>query len=230
MRLLVLDTETTGLIDSTPPPDLIEVAAALYCTETKTVLSTLQFIIPNGGINPGKDINGISEDALKEPMILGMKDIFSMLFMQADFIIAHNIKFDSHFVLREWEELKDKKEWICTYADIKFPKTKRSQVLSHIAVDHGILVTDAHRAVGDVQTLTKLLEKVPDLEEQITRVVNLRKNGKYYITDESHGRIDNKLSKEAGFKWNFDLKGWGKWLLPDEVNKLEFPVVQKTYK
>lgn len=175
MRLLVMDVETTGLLDiKHPAPDLIEVAAALYCTVSRTVLASVQFILPNNGENAAHHINGIYPLALKQPKIEGMEEAFLSMFKQSHYVITHNTQFDQYFVYRRYPELVNTKQWICSCLELKFPKTKRSRVLSHIAIDHGIAPTQMHRAAGDVETLVELLKKCPDLEEQICKLNSQR--------------------------------------------------------
>ncbi len=220
MRLLVVDTETTGLIGETPESELIEVAAATYCTETRTVLSTIQYLIPCLRGNKAEHINHISNEALKQKPIKNLPHAFFSMYHDCTYVVAHNAKFDKYFIKNEYKHLPEK-QWICTYEDIQFPDTKRSLVLSHIAVDHGIMPFDMHRALGDVNTLVNLLMKVPNLEEQINRVVEVKTRGGYFVT------TDAQNARDAGFRWNFDTKKWGKWLLPEEVSLLQFHVERK---
>ena len=223
MKLLVLDTETTGLPNANPEPELIEVAAALYCTESKIVLSTVQFLLPIKGQNNAEHINHIPEKALKEldEEITGvLTDTFLTLYNKCDFVVAHNVKFDKYFIEKQWAVVPTfiKKKWICTYEELVFPLTKKSLVLTHIAVDHCIMPTDMHRALGDVTTLINLLGQITDIDKKIHDVVNIRENGFYYVTNNTNA------ARAANFRFNFDRKQWGKHLLPEDAAKLNFHV------
>jgi DNA polymerase III alpha subunit (gram-positive type) len=227
MLLLVLDTETTGLQHADPPSELIEVAACIYSVNEREILATIQFIVPNeSGTNAAQHINNIPPSILNiEPFnlsVLALKEMFS----RCDFVVAHNSEFDKHFVERKWPELAGTKEWICSQNDLKFPKTRKSKVLTHIAVDHGVMPANMHRALGDVQTLTSLLFQAPDLEEQIHRAQDLKKNGKLYtvsLTKTSEPLFNERkdLLKELGFKWNGGTKMWSKMMTEKHYDGLK---------
>lgn len=236
MYLLVLDTETTGLVKEST--SLIEVACALFCTNTKSTLASLQFVIPSCIHNEASEINGITDEELESAKEL-YKDnelwetfdsTFRSMMQRCDYVVAHNIKFDKYFIDKRYSDTG--KQWICTYADIQFPKTRRSLCLTHIAVDHGIIPTNVHRALGDVITLVELLKVVPNLENQIQKVIKLRTSGRYFIVDTAalgDAKNNNDL-KEKGFKWNFDLKAWGKWMLPEDAKTSGIPVAETLYR
>ncbi len=208
MRILVCDCETTGFIGST----LIEVAAQTYCTETRTVLASVQFLLPSEAGNPASNINHISAEALRQPAILGLQLAFAEMFSDASIIITHNVDFDRHFIERYFPSLPTK-PWICTLKDIPF-RQGGSQKLAHLAIDLGVPVNTAHRALGDVETLVGLLAKEPNLEARISRVLVLRDRGQWFKLS-----IPNKLTidqkKSAGFVYKNKL--WCQKLLPEEV-------------
>ena len=170
MRLLVLDTETTGL--SFSHSKIIEVAAALHCTTSHTILASLQFLVPHAGVNEAEHINGITHLMLTQEPVPGSYDMLRALWSSSDCVVAHNARFDRHFLTRHFPSLPEK-PWVCTVSDISFPKTRKSRVLSHIAADHDIPVFKKHRALDDVLLLSQLLALVPDLDNQIKARVPL---------------------------------------------------------
>ncbi|TEX51164.1 MAG: hypothetical protein B7C55_07025, partial [Actinomycetales bacterium mxb001] len=64
MNIIILDTETTGLEESS---SVIEVGAILYSTTTKAVLSQVSSLINWENMsNPAQPINKISVEMLRE--------------------------------------------------------------------------------------------------------------------------------------------------------------------
>lgn len=215
MKLLVLDTETTGV---DPAHDrVIEIAAAIYDTTHKTVLWQLASLVPEGAVtNPAEHINGISVDALKAAR--GFYDPFEEIDHYAalcDVIIAHNAAFDRRMTEGA---LHTTKPWICSQRHLTFPKGKGGK-LTHLAADHGILVTGAHRAMADVMMIVELLRRLDDIEEQVRRA------------QLPHGLFAAKvafeqkdLAKAEGFTWNTKAKRWERELPLSEPVTFPFKV------
>lgn len=231
MKLLVLDCETTGLLvpGAAQQPSLIEIAAQLYCTESDTVLATIQYILPGDGSNAAEGINHIPIAALEKvkeiPLVTeAARNTFKMGYTQSDYIVAHNAEFDRTFIQRDFPDLPVK-PWICSFRDLTFPRQGRSQRLAHLAVDHDIPVIDAHRALGDVSLLVSLLKTFKrrgELAEKIEAVRNMRENGHYYIARGYTTKDTQTRLKDCGFKWDFRLKTFGKWCLPEEAKSITY--------
>lgn len=213
-RILVLDTETTGFSPSSA--QMIEVAASMFCTLTKTTLASVQFLIPTDEGNPQESVNHISDAALRQPVVPGMIDCFLEMYASCDCVIAHNVSFDRPFVMKQWPTLPDK-PWICSLKQLTFPNATKSLKLNHLAVDHGISPVDAHRALGDVIVLVRLLSLVKDLDSQISQILDPNapvktRSASSLILFEAHPSDygSNEMYKAAGFKWTPDVKKWRK--------------------
>lgn len=216
MRLLVCDCETTGLLEST----LIELAAQTYCTETNTVLASIQFLLPTDVANPAESINHISTRALRQHTIPSLQTTFSDMFSDATCILAHNAQFDRHFIERHFPGLPAK-PWICTIKDIPF-RQGGSQKLTHVAVDFGVPVNNAHRALGDVETLVGLLAQVRDIDQKIEHVLSLREHGKWYKLSTPNDMTPDQ-KKKIGFTYNTKARVWCQCMLPGEVKDFNGP-------
>ena len=210
MKLLVLDTETTGL--NPHVHKTIEIACCLYSTTTKTILRTYQTLIYSP-TNECEHINRISVPALAE-----MKDFtFNPLILKAlsaasDYIIAHNAQFDKKFVEVLAGDLGT--QWVCSKSDIQYPNQKDSKRLGYLCYDHNIPFFNAHSALSDVHALIELLKCVPNLEDQI----NGLKNSKAYRINTPYDK--KNIAKSAGFIWDRD-KGWIKRMTTQEVEKMQ---------
>jgi DNA polymerase III subunit epsilon len=233
-RILVLDTETTGL--SVKDSRIIELAALTYCTKTRTDLCAAQFLIPTDGGNAAEHINHIPPAALRERPVPALIQAFREMYADADCIVAHNADFDRRFVLNQWPDLPER-PWVCSVKDLKFPRaTNTSRKLSHLAVDHGVNPTQAHRAMGDVIVLTSLLSKIPDLDRQIQNAITMRgrSGGPAQVAGVKAPKflfevVDSQyelrhIYKQAKFDWNWDKKRWEKRLAKGAEVGLPFRV------
>ena len=160
----VLDVETTGLSHSMD--QVIELAIALFSFD-RTTGEVLEVISQYSGLrepscpisNDAGAIHGITLS-----MVRG-RDLdygrIGMLFEQAEFIVAHNARFDRGFV----EPLipsSRKALWRCSCLEINWrAKGFRSRSLGALASSHRIGNPQSHRAAGDIETLLALLSHRP---------------------------------------------------------------------
>lgn len=214
MKLLITDTETTGL--KAEDCQVIELAWILYHVESATELASASALIhaPN---NPVFHVNGISQESLDAvPRIMSdfIINAFSLAEGEADFIMAHNAPFDKGFIERHIA--KTKKPWVDSKVDVKWPKQGTGQRLGYLAADHGIPVIDAHRALNDCRILVKLCQVCPDLKQQIEATIG----AKTYKAVVSFDQKD--LARNAGFSWDAYGKLWKRKLTPAQAAALPF--------
>jgi len=116
MKLLIFDTETTGLpigrntsiIATNKWPYIVQLSYLLYDTTNNTVIEQLDtliniqspVIIPQDAIN----IHGITNEMCKENGrdIKEILENFNNVLLQADQIVAHNLQFDKSMLLVEF--------------------------------------------------------------------------------------------------------------------------------
>ena len=115
MKVLVFDTETTGLpternASITQPwkwPHIVQISYIMYDTDTRTMLSVQDHIIKIGEevvITPGSQkIHGISKSQCNRSGIdiKTALDEFNTYLRQADVVVGHNISFDKRMVMVE---------------------------------------------------------------------------------------------------------------------------------
>jgi len=217
-KVLIIDTETTGLKPE-EGATLIEVGAILFDVELREVIAQLSFLMPTKE-NAAEHINRISPElttkgeALEYPMLTA----FRAMAVEADYAVAHNAAFDSQWFLNEPLGLK----WICTMDDVSWPKsTKRGRpsVVS-LALDYGVPVWSAHRALTDCVYLAEVMKREPKLRSLLVEALEPRKVYVSMLPYESRQQC-----KDAGFVWDRIVpRAWAKKMRPSEADQLGFQV------
>jgi len=221
-KILILDTETTGL-DPADGAVVVELAAILFDVELRDVVAQCSVLLPSGS-NDAEHVNRIKPKLTRSaPKVMPpMLKAFYAMAHQADYAVAHNADFD-----RKWFgdggslpalELR----WICTMDDVKWPRnTKRGRpsVVS-LALDYEVPVWAAHRALTDCVYLAEVMKREPDLTRLLIEALEPRK---VYVAQLPYEK--RQQCKDAGFVWDQIVpKAWARKLRPSEAEQLEFPV------
>ena len=223
-KVLIVDTETTGL----KPEDgakLIEVGAILFDVELREVISQLSFLLPVEE-NAAEHINRISPELTTRGKALqsSMYMAFANLVDEADYAVAHNAAFDSQWLRWIRPEPPLGLKWICTMDDVKWPKnTKRGRpsVMS-LALDYGVPVWSAHRALTDCIYLAEIMKREPRLRSLLVEALEPRK---VFVAEVPYAR--RQECKDAGFLWNQIVpRAWAKKMRQSEAEALPFPVAE----
>jgi DNA polymerase III epsilon subunit-like protein len=115
MKVLIFDTETTGLpternasiLETKKWPHIVQLSYILYDTKTKTVISCSDNIIKiNDEVIISEDsiaIHHITRDLVKEKgiCILEAIDRFNECLLKCDIVVGHNISFDKRMMMVE---------------------------------------------------------------------------------------------------------------------------------
>jgi len=217
MLILGVDVETTGV--DYEEDRITEIGAVLYDWDDKSIVGVMSKLVLEDPKPPQSDliieITGITDDMLKkwgEPPRDVMNEFLNMYY-NADYLVAHNVDFDKtmlkNFILRNfpaWEP-GPPKIWLDTSKDLPLPQSCRHTNLTYLSGFHGFANPFSHRAVTDVLTMLKLLEKF-DIEEVIK--INASPTVKFKANVDFH---DKDLAKQEGFKWTPtppSIKGWYK--------------------
>jgi hypothetical protein len=85
------------------------------------------------------------------------------------------------------------------------------------ALNHGIGVTKAHRALSDCQLIAELFDRTEDLQGLFERAI-ARANEPRYLVIAQVSFDQQDLAKSAGFYWQPDGKLWVKELRESDLN------------
>lgn len=211
-RVLVLDTETTGL--SHQADKLIELAMLLVAVDTAAGLPFGPVEVFEGFEDPGipipmgaQEVTGIS-DAMVKGQRLDDEQVVAMV-SKADLIVAHNAGFDRPFVEARFPCFAEK-PWACSFMDIDWKAAGAgSSKLSALANDQGWFY-DAHRAQVDCHALLQVLSRpvghsaTTGLRQLIKAAAQpsfkLRATGAPF---ESKDKL-----KSRGYRWDADARVW----------------------
>jgi len=220
-RLLILDTETTGLDPGTH--QCIEVGGILFDVASRSVLAQVSFLLPCDR-NPAEGVNGIAAavSRLDQPVEAAMT-LFEQLVASADAVVAHNAAFDRQWFGSGGLPSIDR-PWICSMEEIPWPAERRLRAtpsVRDLALAYGVPVWAAHRALTDCIYLAHVFERCSDLEELLQQAIEPRRLYRAVVAySERH------LAKAAGFRWNKPLPGaWSRRLSEREATQLGFAVV-----
>ncbi len=211
-RVVVLDTETTGLDQS--KEKIIELALLRVDVDRATGLPVGEVQVYDGLEDPGipipKEIEGIT--GISNAMVKGQRldeARVAQLLDGADLVIAHNAGFDRPFAearLSRFRELA----WACSFADIGWKDYGRgSAKLENLALEMGWFY-DAHRAEMDCHALLAVLA-APLPGQAHTGLAQLVEQGRKpsYRLQATAAPFDAKdLLKARGYRWNAEQKVW----------------------
>ncbi len=219
-RLLILDTETTGL--SPAQHQCIEVGAVLFSVPDRSVLSQVSFLVPCQS-NAAEAVNGIAPALTQrtQPWQAGLA-CFEAMVEAADLLLAHNASFDKQwFGLASLPALN--KPWLCSMEDIRWPQERQlrsTPSVRDLALAYGVPVWAAHRALTDCIYLAQVFERCEGLEDLLVQAMEPRRLYRARLSYEERHK-----AREAGFRWNQPVSGaWSRRLSEREVALLPFPV------
>ena len=229
LNLLIIDTETTG---TDPIQDqVIEIGAILYSISFQSPLAQLSFLLyaPDNAAESINRIPPAALSALPDTLQHQSLDVLKAMAANARYAVAHNAEFDAQWfddqrlpILRNQNQ--EPLPWLCSMTDMTWPKQSRpGQSLINLALDHGIGVSTAHRALTDCQLLSELLTRLTPDELDHLMAQALRPTA---IFQAQVSYDDRQLAKDAGFKWDADRKIWFRKMAIEDTQNLCFSVIQ----
>ncbi|MDZ7939047.1 MAG: 3'-5' exonuclease [Rhodoferax sp.] len=224
-RILVLDTETTGLDQSREK--IIELALLRVDVDTTTGLPVGEVLVYDGLEDPGKPIppevlkiTGIT-DADVQGQALDEGRIAELL-QGVDVVVAHNAGFDRPFVESRIPAFAQV-DWACSFADIDWKAQGRSSAkLENLAHQNGWFY-DAHRAEMDCHALLAVLARpLPQAAHTgLAQLLQAARNPSYKVSATNAPFDAKDLLKARGYRWNADQRVWATRVGDDAALKVE---------
>lgn len=211
-RVLVLDTETTGL--SHQADKIIELAMLLVSVDLGTGTPFGPVALFEGFEDPGmpipavaKEVTGISDDMVRGHRLDDAQ--VQALVAQADLIVAHNAAFDRPFVEARFPCFAQK-AWACSFADIDWKAVgAESAKLSALAQNHGWFY-DAHRAQVDCHALLQVLARPfgPGPLTGLSHLIAVAAQPSFKLRATGAPFESKDLLKNRGYRWDGEAKVW----------------------
>ena len=217
--MAIVDTETSG-VDPTVDK-VVEVAATLFDVKLGQPIASYASLI-RGDTNAASAVNGIPVEMLPTaPEADVVWRCVRWLIEPAQVIVAHQADFDRQFCP------PFEKPWVCSIADIKWPGERGSRSLASLALSLGVGVASAHRAMADVDTLTRVFSRVHELKHDIQAMLKHALRPKMRCV--SLAPFEQKdLVKSHGFVWDPKAKHWWRDVPIDDIDALPFKVRRGT--
>ena len=212
LRAVILDTETTGTDYSQDKVIELGMVAFDYCPHTGMIGDVHgtfnQLEDPGFPIPPeSTKIHHITDDMVEGKYI--NDDEVEAFIASASIIIAHNSKFDRHFVEPRFPIFKSK-PWACSFAQIDWAaEGLGSSKLEFLAYRSGFHY-EGHRASTDCHALLEVLHCAPT-ESGIPPMKKMLDNArlKEYKVSALQAPFESKdLLKARGYRWNAERKVW----------------------
>ncbi len=223
-RVIVLDTETTGL--DARNEKVIELAMLSVLVDTATGQPLGPVTVYESFEDPGKPIPPqITEiTGIDDSMVQGQRiddAAVTALVEQADLIVAHNAGFDRPFVEARWPVFA-RKAWNCSFAGIDWKKEgSGSAKLEFLASERGWFY-DAHRAQVDCHALLQVLSSpLSDGQTGLSRLLNGAGQTRYKLRATGAPFEAKDKLKSRGYRWDGEGRVWWCSLSSDELLNAE---------
>ena len=223
-RVIVLDTETTGL--DARNEKIIELAMLSVLVDTATGLPVGPVTVFEAFEDPGKPIPPqITEiTGIDDSMVQGQHiddSLVTALVAQADLIVAHNAGFDRPFVEARWPVFATK-SWNCSFAGIDWKKEgSGSAKLEFLASERGWFY-DAHRAQVDCHALLQILSSpLRDGMTGLSRLLAGAGQTRFKLRATGAPFDAKDQLKSRGYRWDAEGRVWWCSLPSDDLLQAE---------
>ena len=223
LRVLILDTETTGL--SHESDRIIELAMLLVSVDTATGRPFGPVETFEGFEDPGmpipevaKQVTGITDEMVRGQRLDDAR--VQALIERADLVVAHNAGFDRPFVEARFPGFAHK-PWACSFADIDWKaQGAESAKLGALAQDRGWFY-DAHRALVDCHALLQVLASPQADGSGLARLIAAASRPSYKLRANGAPFEAKDLLKARGYRWDAAARVWCCNLGSDEALEAE---------
>ncbi|WP_416545513.1 3'-5' exonuclease [Limnohabitans sp. DCL3] len=210
-RVIVLDTETTGL--DSKSEKVIELAMLSVQVDMATGLPVGPVTVYESFEDPGRPIPPqITEiTGIDDSMVQGQRiddAAVNALVQEADLIVAHNAGFDRPFVEARWPVFATK-AWGCSFQGIDWKKEgSGSAKLEFLASERGWFY-DAHRAQVDCHALLQVLASpLANGQTGLTRLLAGSGQTRYKLRATGAPFEAKDKLKARGYRWDGEGRVW----------------------
>ena len=210
-RVIVLDTETTGL--DSKSESIIELAMLSVLVDVATGVPVGPVSIYESFEDPGKPIPAqITEiTGIDDAMVRGLRiddAAVTALVEQADLVVAHNAGFDRPFVEARLPVFAAK-AWGCSFMGIDWKKEgSGSAKLEFLASERGWFY-DAHRAQVDCHALLQVLAStLADGQTGLSRLLTGAGQTRYKLRATGAPFEAKDKLKSRGYRWDGEGRVW----------------------
>lgn len=229
-RVLILDTETTGLLHASDR--IIELAMLLVSVDVATGQPVGMVETFEGFEDPGMPIPAVAQQVtgITDEMVLGQRlddARVQALIDRADLVIAHNAGFDRPFVEARFPGFT-RKPWACSFADIDWKaQGAESAKLGALAQDRGWFY-DAHRALVDCHALLQVLASplADGSGTGLSRLLAAAEQPSYKLRANGAPFESKDLLKARGYRWDAAARVWCCTMGDDEALEAELAWLQ----
>jgi DNA polymerase III subunit epsilon len=210
-RVIVLDTETTGL--DSKSEKVIELAMLSVLVDSATGLPVGPVTVYESFEDPGRpippqitEITGIDDNMVQGQRIDDAA--VAALVQQADLVVAHNAGFDRPFVEARWPVFATK-AWGCSFMGIDWKKEgSGSAKLEFLASERGWFY-DAHRAQVDCHALLQVLASpLADGQTGLARLLAGADQTRYKLRATNAPFESKDKLKARGYRWDAEGRVW----------------------
>jgi DNA polymerase-3 subunit epsilon len=219
-RVIVLDTETTGL--DSKSEKVIELAMLSVLVDTASGLPVGPVTVYESFEDPGRPIPPqITEiTGIDGSMVQGQRiddAAVNALVQAADLVVAHNAGFDRPFVEARFPVFAAK-AWGCSFQGIDWKKEgSGSAKLEFLASERGWFY-DAHRAQVDCHALLQVLSSpLADGQTGLSRLLAGAGQTRYKLRATGAPFESKEKLKARGYRWDGEGRVWWCSLASDDL-------------
>ena len=163
-RVLLVDLETSSLDPA--EGQILEAAGVLFDVQHAEVIEARSLVV-HAPSNAAEAINGLSTAFLRslptsinrlDGSVVDEQPAVELLYAMAkgaDAFVAHRATFEMRWLPPGFVRLAP---WICSKFACDWPRGRYGSHLTHLAIDHGVPVTGAHRALDDCMLLVRVMQ------------------------------------------------------------------------